>query len=102
MFDYEIQNRLDNSEWNHQVVSWVYARLNRSRTDRIFTIASFSFPLLAAALLFVILAFGLTSQEIDTSEQTIANISDVDTVLDDSGSLSYDLVDYYVETSFSR
>ena len=102
ILDNEIQKRIENSDWSYQVVSWVFTKINhQSRVDRIVNIASVSFPLLAAALLFLILAFGITSKEIDNNEQQITNIADIGTLLNDSQSLSYDLVDYYVDNSVS-
>lgn len=102
LFDFEVQKRLESPDWSCQVVTWVYARMNQSRADRIINIASFSFPFLAAALLFLILTFGITTKEIDKNEQQITSISGVDNLLDDSDSLSYDLVDYYVDNSFPQ
>ena len=104
MFDDEIQNRLENPEWSCQVVSWVYTRISRNRTERIINIASFSFPLLAAALLFLILAFGITKEEIENNEQQIVDISGMDSMLNDSDShsLTYDLVNYYIDNSIQQ
>ena len=101
IFDNEIQKRLDNPEWSCQIVSWVYTRINHNRTDRIINIASVSFPLLAAALLFLILAFGIKSEEIEKNEQQFTNFSSVDTLFINSNQFSYDLVDYYIDVDYS-
>jgi hypothetical protein len=102
IFEKEIKKRIDSSEWSCLVVSRVFERIKKERKSRIINVLSAMFPMAAAALLFIVLSFGIGPSNEQGSDLNFGEVIGVDNVLGNAYSLSYDFVDYYVEVYLSQ
>lgn len=94
IFNNEIKNREESPEWNSRIVSNVLQTVRKERRRNIAYIISCSFPVLAAALLFVLIA-GLSQKPYDEYELLKGESRVERNLLSNVFDLSYD-IDYYI------
>ena len=99
-FDEEINKRITSKTWSSQVVSGVFSSLRNERKRRAINIASSLFPVAAAAVLFLVLMFGLDTNSNNRFDKNSSSQIEVSVLLDRAQRLLYNDIDVYFIQGF--
>ncbi len=101
IFDEEIKKRQESSDWSRRLASDVFSTIKEERRRRIFDVVSYAFPLAAAAVLFIVLAFGFSPSS-DKVEQYITTRLSKSEIVKETSEYTYDEVDFYIDQCYSK
>ncbi len=101
IFDEEVKKRQESSEWSRRLASDVLSTLKEERKKRMFDVVSYAFPLAAAAVLFIVLAFGLSPTG-DKVEQYITTRLSKSEIVKETSEYTYDEIDFYIDQCYSQ